>query len=271
MPDCTLPSQPNPQHLKLQYFKIDRLNVENHLSQTELVQAAVDNATTYLESLLSNQETASIILATGNSQLDFLERLIQSSLDWSRVVFFHLDEYLGILASHPGSFRYYLQQRVASKITNCRFNFIEGDAVEPLQECDRYSHLLTSHAPDLCLLGIGDNGHLAFNEPGIADFQDPYLVKLVKLAEKTRVQQVNGGFYAELDHVPKYAYTLTIPAICQAKQIICLAPGKHKAEVVKQTLIKQISSNFPATILRTLSQATLYCQDLDYQNLDLSK
>lgn len=258
MPDRTLPSQPNHQHLK-----IDRLSIEIHTLQTQLFQAAVDVATTYLSSLLNNQEIVRVILATGNSQIEFLQGLAQSNLDWSRVIFFHLDEYLGISATHPGSFRYYLQQRVVNKIANCRFNFIAGDAVEPLQECDRYSDLLKKHPPDLCLLGIGDNGHLAFNEPGIADFDDPYLVKLIKLAEKTRVQQVNGGFYAELDRVPQYAYTLTIPAICQAKKIICLAPGKHKAEVVKHTLTEEISPNFPATILRTLPQATLYCQDLE--------
>ena len=258
MPDCTVPSQPNSQHLTM-----DCLNVCSYSSTIELTEAAIDSAVKYLQNLLNTQAKVSVILATGNSQLQFLDRLVHSQLDWSRVVFFHLDEYLGISGSHQGSFRYYLQQKVAQKLASCNFNFIQGDAVEPLQECDRYSKLLQQQTLDLCLLGIGDNGHLAFNEPGIADFDDPYWIKLVKLAEKTRVQQVNGGFFPSLNTVPQYAYTLTIPAICRAKKLICLVPGSHKREVVQQTLTRAITPDFPATILRTQAQATLYCQDLD--------
>jgi glucosamine-6-phosphate deaminase len=109
------------------------------------------------------------------------------------------------------------------------------------------------------MLGIGDNGHLAFNEPSVADFQDPQVVKLVKLENKTRQQQVNGGYFPDLATVPSYAYTLTIPAICAAKKVFCLAGGSHKTEVVRQTLSKAIAPDFPATILRTLPHATLFC------------
>ncbi|MEN9521508.1 MAG: hypothetical protein RLZZ381_4096, partial [Cyanobacteriota bacterium] len=126
-------------------------------------------------------------------------------------------------------------------------------------ECDRYSNLLQQQAIDLCMLGIGDNGHLAFNEPSVADFQDPQVVKLVKLENKTRQQQVNGGYFPDLATVPSYAYTLTIPAICAAKKVFCLAGGSHKTEVVRQTLSKAIAPDFPATILRTLPHATLFC------------
>lgn len=258
MPDRTLPSQPN-----RKYLEIHSLKIESHDRPIDTARSASLAASRHLESLLETQETVGVVLATGNSQVQFLEGLISSNLDWSRVVFFHLDEYLGIEETHPGSFRYYLQQRVANRIPNCTFHFIQGDAVEPLQECDRYSKLLQQYSLDLCLLGIGDNGHLAFNEPGIADFDDPYAIKLVKLDDKTRQQQINGGFFKELYAVPQYAYTLTIPTICRAKKIICLAPGSHKAGVVKQTLTRHISPDFPATILRTLPQATLYCGGLD--------
>ncbi len=231
----------------------------------------------YLQSLLEQQETVSIILATGNSQLKFLDAIAKPSrirawrrvrgessiasgnkLDWSRIILFHLDEYLGIAADHPGSFRYYLRSKLEQRVQPRIFNYIEGDALQPLAECSRYANLLQQQAIDLCLLGIGDNGHLAFNEPSVADFNDPQAVKLVRLETKTRQQQVNGGYFANLSDVPSYAYTLTIPTICAAKKIFCLAGGKHKAEVVKQTLTSAITPSFPATILRTLPQATLF-------------
>jgi glucosamine-6-phosphate deaminase len=254
MPDRTLPS------LNTQVIKIDDLSVRISASAAELNQDIVMLAQDYLQSLLQHQETVSIILATGNSQLDFLQAIAQENkLDWSRIIFFHLDEYLGIAADHPGSFRYYLRHKVEKQVQPRQFHYIEGDAQQPLAECDRYSNLLQQQTIDLCMLGIGDNGHLAFNEPTVADFQDSQVVKLVKLETKTRQQQVNGGYFPDLAAVPSYAYTLTIPAICAAKRIFCLAGGSHKTEVVRQTLEKAIAPNFPATILRTLPHATLFC------------
>lgn len=224
----------------------------------ELSQNAAKLAIKYLNSLLAQQKTVSIVLATGNSQLQFLDALVSSNLDWSRIVLFHLDEYLGIAANHPGSFNYYLSAKVARRIKPNKFHYIQGDGLEPLTECDRYTSLLQKHAIDLCMLGIGDNGHLAFNEPSVADFQDSKTIKIVRLETKTRQQQVNGGYFPNLDAVPKYAYTLTIPAICSAKQIFCLASGKNKAEMVKRMLSDEISPECPASILRKQPQATLF-------------
>jgi glucosamine-6-phosphate deaminase len=255
MSDCTLPSLYSCDHLQ-----IDRLQIEAYSSSTELTQNAAKLARDYLQSLLANQETVSIVLATGNSQLQFLDFLVTTAqIDWSRVILFHLDEYLGIAEEHPGSFRYYLKEKVASKISPRQFHFIEGDAIDPLAECSRYSQLLQQKPIDLCLLGIGDNGHLAFNEPSVADFSDPHVIKLVKLEEVTRQQQIKGAFFSNLNEVPNYAYTLTIPTICQAKKIFCLASGKQKQEVVRKTLQEAITVNFPATILRTQPQAILFC------------
>lgn len=288
MPDRTLPS------LNTQVIKIDDLSVRISTSAADLTQDIVMLAQKYLQSLLQQQATVRIILATGNSQLDFLQAIgrglakqsvgevsslkgtveggvypherpnqeaiaQENKLDWSRIILFHLDEYLGIAADHPGSFRYYLRHKVELQVQPRQFHYIAGDAQQPLAECDRYSNLLQQQTIDLCMLGIGDNGHLAFNEPTVADFNDPQVVKLVKLETKTRQQQVNGGYFADLAAVPSYAYTLTIPTICAAKQVFCLAGGSHKAEVVRQTLTKAIAPNFPATILRTLPQATLFC------------
>ncbi|MGB5636993.1 MAG: glucosamine-6-phosphate deaminase [Waterburya sp.] len=244
----------------IQITKVEDLSVRITDSANELTQDAATLVQDYLQSLLEQQETVSIILATGNSQLKFLDAISSiDQLDWSRIILFHLDEYLGIAADHPGSFRYYLRHKLEQRVQPRIFNYIQGDAPQPISECSRYSNLLQQQSIDLCMLGIGNNGHIAFNEPTVADFNDPQLVKLVKLDTETRQQQVNGGYFPNLKTVPSYAYTLTIPTICAAKKIFCLAGGNHKAEVVKQTLQNAIAPDFPATILRTLSQATLFC------------
>ena len=244
--------------------QIDSLTVKVYNSSTDLTQDAAKEAQEYIQSLLNSQEIVTIVLATGNSQLQFLHLLTTApEIDWSRIILYHLDEYLGIAADHPGSFRYYLTEKVVNKINPRQFHFIKGDAAQPLIECRRYTKLLQQQAIDLCMLGIGDNGHLAFNEPSIANFEDSETVKLIKLESETRQQQVNGGYFFDINSVPKYAYTLTIPAICSAKKIFCLAPGRHKAEVVNKTLTAPISTQFPATVLRTQSQATLFCEQFD--------
>ena len=151
--------------------RVDRLTVRIANSALESTQDAGNLAIEYIRSLLDKQETVRIILATGNSQLQFLDAIASNdNLDWSRIVLFHLDEYLGISSEHPGSFRYYLHHKVEKRVNPLVFHYIQGDAVEPFAECDRYSQLLQEQAIDLCLLGIGDNGHLAFNDPP-ADFE----------------------------------------------------------------------------------------------------
>ncbi|MEM8831524.1 MAG: 6-phosphogluconolactonase, partial [Cyanobacteria bacterium P01_G01_bin.19] len=230
MLDPTLISPPN-----TQVIQVDDLTVRIADSDLELTQDAAAIAIEYLRSRLAQQETVSIILATGNSQLKFLEQIVSAQdLDWGRIILFHLDEYLGIAPEHIGSFNYYLHHKVETKVRPKAFHYIRGNAPQPIAECDRYRQLLQQQAIDLCLLGIGDNGHLAFNEPNLADFNDPEIVKLVRLETKTRQQQVNGGYFTSLEAVPNYAYTLTIPAICAAQKILCLAGGSHKAEVVQK-------------------------------------
>ena len=243
-----------------QIIKVDDLSVAIAGSTEELAKNAADLAIKYLQSLLKQQDTVSIILATGNSQLEFLDAIATGNeLDWSRIILFHLDEYLGISAEHPSSFRCYLHHKVERRVQPHTFNYIQGDALQPLAECSRYSQLLQQQTIDLCMLGIGDSGHLAFNEPSVADFNDPEVIKLVRLETKTRQQEVEGGYFDDLADVPKYAYTLTMPTICAAKKIFCLAGGNHKAELVRRTLKDAIAPEFPATILRTLPQATLFC------------
>lgn len=240
-------------------FRVDDLLVQIYNSEAEMAQDAAEIVHEYLQHLLEQQNTVAVLLATGNSQLKFLDALIAlGRIDWSKITLFHLDEYLGINADHPASFRYYLRERVEKRVFPQRFNYIAGDALEPIVECDRYAKLLQAQPIDLCLLGIGDNGHLAFNDPAVANFQDTAQIKLVKLDQINRQQQVKTGYFANLEAVPQYAFTVTIPLICTAKKIICLAPDTRKSKIVKEILQGDITTNCPASILRKQPQATLF-------------
>ncbi|MBW4632361.1 MAG: glucosamine-6-phosphate deaminase [Iphinoe sp. HA4291-MV1] len=240
-------------------FRVDALQVQVYNSEVELAQDVAGIAQKHLQHTLEQNDAAALLLATGNSQMKFLDTLIANgSLDWSRITCFHLDEYLGISAKHGASFRRYLHERVEKRVNPKEFHYIEGDAIQPLTECDRYTKLLQAQPIDLCCLGVGENGHLAFNDPAVADFNDPHILKLVKLDIVNRQQQVNTGYFSSLESVPQYAFTVTLPMICSARKIICLAPAKRKAKIVKQMLEGDITTDCPASILRTQEQATLF-------------
>ncbi len=240
-------------------FRIDAMSVYVHNSTSELANDVALYAHRYLQERLAQQGTAAVVLATGNSQIQFLEALIAlGGVDWSKITLFHLDEYLGIDANHVGSFRHYLRQRVENLVNPRQFHYIEGDTNEPLAECVRYTQLLKAQPIDLCCLGLGENGHLAFNEPSVADFNDSESVKLVKLEQSTRQQQVDGGYFPNLEAVPQYAFTLTIPMICSAKRIFCLVQGEHKASAVKSMLKGAIDTKCPASVLRTQANTMLF-------------
>jgi glucosamine-6-phosphate deaminase len=248
-------------------FHVDELTVQIYNTEAEMAQTVAELTSQYLRKLLQKQDTAAVLLATGNSQLKFLDALMTlGGVDWSRITLFHLDEYLGISGDHSASFRRYMREHVAQRINPQAFHYIEGDALQPLLECDRYTKLLQVQPIDLCCLGVGENGHLAFNDPSVANFQDPYDVKLAKLDVINRQQQVNTGQFPDLDHVPQYAFTVTIPLICSAKKILCLVPTIRKAKIVKQMLQGSISTDCPASILRQQAQATLFL-DVNSSNL----
>lgn len=252
------PSNTSQLHVPAKSFEVDALAVRLYSQEAELTGEAAKMAQHYLQNLLTQQSTATVILATGNSQIKFLEALITlGGVDWSRVILFHLDEYLGIDADHSASFRRYLRERVERQVNPAVFHYIEGDTMQPLAECQRYTQLLLAQPIDLCCLGLGENGHLAFNEPLVAAFDDPHYVKLVKLESATRQQQVHQGHFPILEAVPQYAFTLTIPMLCLAKKILCLALGEHKALAVKEMLQGPIFPGCPASILRT-QEATLF-------------
>lgn len=248
-------------------FQVDKLSVQVYKSEAEMAADVAQLTQEYLQDTIARQGSATVILATGNSQIKFLDALIaKGGVDWSKITFFHLDEYLGIDAEHPASFRRYMRQRVEQRVHPSIFHYIEGDTLQPLDECDRYAQLLQQQPIDFCCLGIGENGHIAFNEPEVTSFNETKAVKLVKLAARTRQQLLNQGHFPNLEAIPQYAFTLTIPIICSAKKIFCLAPEKRKAAAVRDMLNLPISTEIPASALRQQPQATLFL-DIDSVSL----
>jgi glucosamine-6-phosphate deaminase len=240
-------------------LQVGSLNVEAYESTEAMGKAAATAAAERLRSLAKQNETVAVIFATGASQMATLEALTSTpGLPWDKVVGFHMDEYLGISDRHPASFRRYLRERLTDKVRMRRFYEIDGSGGNPEQTCRQYADLLLRHHPQLCLLGIGENGHLAFNDPAEANFEDPLDIKIVSLDEQCRQQQVNEGWFKNLKEVPQRAMTLTIPALMRVPQLIASVPEERKAHIVYRTLTEEISTRCPATILRNHSNATVY-------------
>jgi glucosamine-6-phosphate deaminase len=243
----------------LQSFQVDSLPVRVYPSQEAMSEAVASDVRDCLSGVIARQGGARVILATGNSQVQFLSRLAQlGGVDWSCVTLFHMDEYLGIDANHPASFRRYLRERVQSMVKPRVFHYLAGDCDLPLDEIERYTRLLREAPVDLCCLGIGENGHIAFNDPPVARFEETHVVKLVKLDEACKLQQVNEGHFASLESVPQYAFTLTIPALCSARRMMCIAPEARKAPAVRDALHGPIATSCPASFLRRQSHCTLF-------------
>lgn len=250
----SLPDLPKP----IRSFTADALPVHIFGSAEDLALHMTLTVRGHLMKCIQDQGSAAAILATGNSQIRFLNQLVEfGGIDWSRVTLFHMDEYLGIRGEHPASFRRYMRERVENLVQPKAFHYLAGDCLLPLDECRRYTDLLRAHPIDLCCLGVGENGHLAFNDPPVADFADPHAVKLVKLDDACKWQQVKEGHFPSLEAVPPYAFTLTIPALLSAKKVLCLAPEKRKAEPIKNALEGPVSTECPASVLRQHSHATL--------------
>jgi glucosamine-6-phosphate deaminase len=239
-------------------FTVDALPVKIFPDRPTLAQFAANLAHGHLHQTISAQGSAAAILATGNSQIEFLQKLVaMPGIDWKKVTLFHMDEYLGMTADHKASFRRYLRERVESLVKPHAFHYIQGDAALPLDEIERYDSLLNAQPIDLCCMGIGENGHIAFNDPPVANFRDKHLLKLVQLDDACKMQQVREGHFPSLEAVNPYAYTLTIPALFKARKVICIAPETRKAAAVKAALRDDISTKCPASALRTQSHAVL--------------
>ena len=237
--------------------RVDRLWVRVFPSERELDVASAADATTVLQAAVADRGAAYAMFATGNSQLGFLDELVTRDVDWSRVVVFHMDEYVGVGSDHPAGFGRYIRERIADRVHPRTVHYMNGTG-DAEAECERYAGLLREHRLDLCCLGIGENGHLAFNDPPVADFDDPLLVKVVELDERCKLQQVGEGHFVSIEAVPSHAITVTIPALLRARRVIANVPEARKAAPVRAALEGPVSTSCPASVLRTCSHATLY-------------
>jgi glucosamine-6-phosphate deaminase len=242
-----------------QRFRREKLNVEVYSSREQAAAAAAEAAAREIKRLERENATISVIFATGASQLSTLRALTEiADMPWDRIEGFHMDEYAGISPEHRASFRRYMRTELTEKVGMLRFHEINGNAPSAEQECREYGTALRLARPQLCLLGIGENGHLAFNDPGVADFEDPLDMKVVDLDNECKEQQVAEGWFASVKEVPAQALTLTIPTLLRVPKLIVSVPGSRKAGIVKRALNEAISKDCPATILRTHPDATLY-------------
>ncbi len=239
-------------------FTVDSLPVSVFATDDDMGLAAADLAVKAIGEAIAQRGVANLILATGNSQLPFLRQLRQAKVDWPAVNIFHMDEYLGLKPGHRAGFPRFLREHIVSHVPVGAFYPVPSRPADVELACRGYELLLRAHPADLCVLGIGENGHLAFNDPPFADFSDPAWVKVVTLDEKSRVQQVGEGHFDSLGEVPTHAITLTVPALRSAKQMICLAPERRKAVPVRDALEGPVSTACPASILRETPQARLF-------------
>lgn len=231
-------------------------------SPEALGKTAGQDAAQCIREAIRTKGSANIILATGVSQFETLKELIHATgIDWSKVTMFHLDEYIGLPIKHPASFRKYLQERFISKIPQLKATHLINGENDSQQECKRLNALIQQYHIDVALVGIGENGHLAFNDPP-ADFEteEPYII--VTLDEQCRMQQLSEGWFSSFDEVPKQAISMSIQQIMKSKQIICSVPGSRKAMPVKNTFEQQVSNLYPASILQNHSHATCYLDKL---------
>lgn len=237
-------------------------------SRLKLAQAAANEAAGLIRQAIAARGQAYLIAATGASQFEFLDALVrQPNVDWGQITFFHLDEYIGLPKTHPASFRRYLQERIVDRIQSGAFHFLNGDAPDPAAECRRVGELISRETIDAAFVGIGENGHLAFNDPP-ADFEteEPYLI--VELNKACRQQQVGEGWFETVSDVPEQAISMSIQQILKARQVLCVVPDRRKARAVRDCLELEVSPLHPASILQQHARTTIY---LDTESAALLK
>lgn len=248
-------------------FNVDNLSVKIYNNRVEMGVAAASDVIARIKELLAKQKFVNVIFAAAPSQNEFLAELRENTLEWNRVRAFHMDEYIGLDGNAPQRFGNFLDENIFGKLPFLAIHYLNGSAKDEVEECNRYNGLLKIYPVDIVCMGIGENGHMAFNDPPVADFKDPQLVKVVELEAACRQQQVNDGCFASIDEVPVKAITLTIPALMAAKFIFCMVPGATKATAVYNTLNMEIIEQYPATVIRTHANAALYLDELSASKL----
>ena len=240
--------------------QVDKLNVKVYQTREEMGKAAAEEAAAAIRAAIAAKGEINMIFAAAPSQNEFLAHLIaDKSIDFTKINAFHMDEYIGLPADAPQGFGNFLRERLFERVPFKTVNTIDSTAADPEAECRRYAALLQAHPCDIVCMGIGENGHIAFNDPHVADFGDKAAVKVVALDETCRQQQVNDGCFARLDDVPTHALTLTIPTLTAPEAVFWIVPAKTKANAVYAALRGGITEACPASILRRHANATLYC------------
>lgn len=249
-------------------FKKDKLNVKIMDTRDEMGAVAAKDIRAKIKELLEAKDEINMIFAAAPSQNEVLSHLISyDDIDWSRVNAYHMDEYIGLAKDAADkSFGYFLTEHIFAKVPFKSVNLINASETDLNAECARYGKLLSDNPTDIVVMGIGENGHIAFNDPWVAKFDDSEIIKAVELDEMCRNQQVNDGCFATIDDVPTHALTLTCPTLTKAEYLFCIVPAKTKANAVKDTINGEITEDCPASILRTHDSATLYL-DADSSSL----
>lgn len=239
-------------------LQVDQLKVKVYGNRQEMGTAAGTEAIAKIKEIIAAKGHVRMIFAAAPSQNEFLEILTKAEgIDWSKVTAFHMDEYIGLPGDAPQRFSHFLQDRLFQIVKPGQIHLIDCSA-DVEEERARYAALLEEAPIDIVCLGIGENGHIAFNDPPVADFQDPEVIKPVELDEPCRQQQVNDGCFPTFAHVPTHALTLTIPTLMSGSHLFCMVPGKTKTNAVRETLNGPITTACPASILRTHKDCTLY-------------
>lgn len=240
-------------------FEKDKLKVEIYDTRAEMGNAAARDIKAKIAQLLAEKREINMIFAAAPSQNEVLAALADDGqIEWNRVNAYHMDEYIGLSADAPQGFGNFLKAHIFGRAPFKSVHYIDCTASDPEKEAARYEKLLGDNPPDIVVMGIGENGHIAFNDPPVADFKDTRGAKVVKLDEVCRNQQVHDGCFARLEEVPKYAITLTVPTLVSAPWLFCIVPAKTKANAVKECLTGEIGEHCPASVLRLQENAVLY-------------
>ncbi len=240
-------------------FKVDNLIVKIMDSRKEMGEVSACDIKNKIKELLSIKPEINMIFAAAPSQNDVLKSLVEDkTIEWHRVNAYHMDEYIGLDKNAPQGFGNFLKEHIFGLVPFKSVNYIDVSTTNPEYESERYAKLLQDNPTDIVIMGIGENGHIAFNDPAVADFSDKKWVKPVKLDEKCRQQQVNDGCFENISDVPTHAMTLTVPTLIKTPYLFCIVPAKTKAKAVYETLNGNIDEHCPASILRNQPNAILY-------------
>ena len=240
---------------------VNKMMVSIYKTNQLMGDSAAAEAEEYLNQIVSQKGGANIIFATANSQLTFFKSLkMRKLIDWSKINIFHMDEYIGLPPGHPALFQEMLRKHLIAYLSIRPKSFftlpVQAENIE--EACMQHELLLKKYPPDICIMGIGENGHIAFNDPPYADFDDKQWVKIVKLDEISRIQQVKEGHFQSIEDIPSYAMTLSIPALLSAKKILCLVPEERKAAAVREVLFGPVTENCPGSILRNYEHVHMF-------------